>query len=71
MTPISRNEVSKEDDAVVFTLRQIGITKKGKDEMYMNMSAQICQAYIELQGAQIRQSELDEGEALVQFRLPK
>jgi signal transduction histidine kinase len=64
-------EISEEDDAIIFTLRQTGITKKGYDEMNMDMFAQICHAYIELQGGEIRQSELDEGEALVQFRLPR
>ena len=37
----------------------------------MEMFAQICQAYIELQKGEILQSELDESEAVVQFRLPK
>jgi signal transduction histidine kinase len=64
-------EVSEDDNALVFTLRQTGITKKGYDEMTMEMFAQICQAYIALQGGEIRQSELDEDKALVQFSLPK
>lgn len=64
-------EVSEVDNTLIFTLRQTGITKKGYDEMTMDMFAQICHAYIALQGGEIRQSELDEGEALVQFRLPK
>lgn len=64
-------EVSKERDALVFTLRQTGITKKGYDEMTMEMFAQICRAYIELQDGKIDQSELDENEATVQFSLPK
>ena len=64
-------EVGEDDDALVFTLRQTGITKKGYDEMTMEMFAQICRLYIELQDGEIRQNELDEGEALVQFGLPK
>jgi K+-sensing histidine kinase KdpD len=64
-------EIGEENDALVFTLHQIGITKKGYDEMNMEMFAQICQAYIELQGGEIRQSELEESEALIQFGLPK
>jgi signal transduction histidine kinase len=64
-------EISDESDGIVFTLHQMGIIKKGFDKTTMEMSAQICRAYIELQGGEIRQSELDEDEALVQFRLPK
>jgi signal transduction histidine kinase len=64
-------EFSEEDDALVFTLRQTGIAKKGYDEMTMDMFAQICRLYIELQGGEIRQNELDEGEAIVQFTLSK
>ena len=64
-------EAGEDDNALVFTLRQTGITKKGYDEMTMDMFAQICRLYIELQNGEIRQSELDEGEALVQFSLPK
>ena len=64
-------EVGEDDNALVFTLRQTGITKKGYDEMTMDMFAQICRAYIELQEGEIRQSELDEDEALIQFTLPK
>ena len=64
-------EIGEADNILVFTLRQTGITKKGYDEMTMEMFAQICRAYIELQGGEIRQSELDEGEALIQFTLPK
>jgi K+-sensing histidine kinase KdpD len=64
-------EIGEENDALVFTLHQIGITKKGYDEMNMEMFALICQAYIELQGGEIRQSELEESEALIQFGLPK
>jgi hypothetical protein len=37
----------------------------------MEMFAHICRAYIELQNGEIRQSELDETEAIVQFTLPK
>ena len=64
-------EISEEINALVFTLRQSGIIKRGFDEMTMEMFAHICQAYIELQGGEIRQSELDETEAIVQFMLPK
>ena len=64
-------EVGEETDALVFTLHQIGITKKGFDEISLEMYAFICKAYIELQGGEIRQSELDETEAMVQFTLPK
>ncbi|MGB7876903.1 MAG: histidine kinase dimerization/phospho-acceptor domain-containing protein [Anaerolineales bacterium] len=64
-------EVGEEDKRLVFTLHQIGITKKGYDEMTMEMYAQICKAYIELQGGEIQKSELDETEASVQFTLPK
>jgi len=64
-------EISEETNALVFTLRQTGITKRGFDEMTMEMFAHICRAYIELQGGEIRQSELDETEATVQFTLPK
>ena len=64
-------EVVEEADALVFTLRQTGITQKGFDEITLEMFAFICKAYIELQGGQIRQNELDETEAAVQFTLPK
>ena len=64
-------EVGEETDALVFTLRQTGITKKGFDEIRLEMFAFICNAYIELQGGEIRQSELDETEALVQFSIQK
>ena len=64
-------EVNEEADALVFSLRQIGITKKGFDRITLEMYAFICKAYIELQGGEIRQSELDENEALVQFSIPK
>ena len=64
-------DVGEEAAALVFTLHQIGITKKGFDEIALEMFAFICNAYIELQGGQIRQSELDETEATVQFTLPK
>jgi len=64
-------ELSEETNVMVFTLRQSGITKRGFDEMTMEMFAHICRAYIELQGGEIRQSELDETEAIVQFTLPK
>jgi signal transduction histidine kinase len=64
-------EIGEEDNVLVFSLRQTGITKKGYDEMTMEMFAHICRAYIELQGGEIRQSELDETEAMVQFTLPK
>jgi signal transduction histidine kinase len=64
-------EISDETDILVFTLRQIGITKKGFDKITPEMFAVICRAYIELQGGEIRQSELDETEATIQFSLPK
>ena len=64
-------EVGEETDALVFTLRQTGITKKGFDEIALEMYAFICKAYIDLQGGEIRQSELGETEAMVQFTLPK
>jgi signal transduction histidine kinase len=64
-------EVSEEPDALVFTLRQMGITKKGFDKISLEMFAFICNAYIELQGGQIRESELDESEARVQFSIHK
>ncbi|MBN1453733.1 MAG: HAMP domain-containing histidine kinase [Anaerolineales bacterium] len=64
-------EISEEINALIFTLRQTGITKPGFDEMTKEMSAHICRAYIDLQGGKIRQSELDETEAMIQFMLPK
>ena len=64
-------EVSEEEDGLVFTLRQTGITKKGFDEITLEMFAFISKAYIELQGGEIRENELGEIEALVQFSLPK
>jgi hypothetical protein len=64
-------EVSEQPDALLFTLRQQGIAKKGHDQITLEMFAFICWAYIELQGGEIRRSELDESEALVQFSLPK
>jgi signal transduction histidine kinase len=64
-------EINDEQDTLVFTLRQTGISKKGFDEMTMEMFAHICRAYIELQGGEIRQSDLGENEAVVQFTLPK
>jgi len=64
-------EISEEPGMLVLTLRQTGITARGFDEMTMEMSAQICRAYIELQGGEIRQSALDESEAMVQFTLLK
>ena len=64
-------EVREEANALVFTLRQTGIAKRGFDEITLEMFAFICKAYIELQGGQIRQNELDETEAVVQFTLPK
>jgi signal transduction histidine kinase len=64
-------EISEENDRLIFTLRQLGITKKGYDKITLEMFPIICRAYIELQGGEIRQSELDETEALVQFSLPK
>lgn len=64
-------EVSEENDALVFTLHQTGITRKGYDQITLEMFAFICGAYIELQGGEIRQSELNENGALVRFSLPK
>ncbi len=64
-------EISAETDMLVFTLHQTGITKRGHDEMIMEMFATICKAYIALQGGEIRQSDLDETEAVIQFSLPK
>jgi signal transduction histidine kinase len=64
-------EVGEETDALIFTLRQVGITKKGFDEIALEMFAFICKEYIELQGGEICQSDLDETEATVQFTLPK
>lgn len=64
-------EVSEEGEALVFTLGQSGITKKGYDKITTEMFAIICNAYIELQGGEIRRSELDESQASVQFSLPK
>lgn len=64
-------EIGEERNALVFTLRQIGITKKGHDKITLEMFPVICKAYIELQDGEIRRSELDEGEALVQFSLKK
>ena len=64
-------EVAEENNMLVFTLRQTGITKRGFDEMAMEMSAHICRAYIELQGGEIRQSDVDDKEALIQFTIPK
>jgi signal transduction histidine kinase len=64
-------EIEAESDVLLFTLRQIGITKKGFDKITLEMFALICKAYIELQGGEIRRSELDESDALVQFSLPK
>lgn len=63
-------ELSEEDDALIFTLRHAGITKKGYDEITQEMTAQISKAYIELQGGEIRQSDLEETEATIQFALP-
>jgi len=64
-------EVSEAGDALVFSLRQTGITKRGFDKITLEMFAFICNAYIELQGGKIRKSELDETEALVEFTLSK
>jgi signal transduction histidine kinase len=64
-------EISEDTGALIFSLRQMGITKKGHDAITLEMFAIICKAYIELQGGEILRSELDEGEALVQFSLPK
>jgi signal transduction histidine kinase len=64
-------EVGDGDDTLVFTLHQMGITKKGYDEITLEMFAYICKAYIELQGGEIRQSELGEEETKIQFTIPK
>lgn len=64
-------EVAEETGALVFTLRLTGITKKGYDEMTQEMFAFICNSYLELQGGEIRQNELGESEALIQFSIPK
>lgn len=64
-------EVSEKTDELVFTLHHIGITKKGYDEITLEMTAQIGQAYIELQGGKISLSELKEDEARIRFTLPK
>lgn len=64
-------EVGEEPNALVFTLRHMGISKKGYDEITLEMSAHISKLYIELQGGEIRQSELNESEAIIQFTLPK
>lgn len=64
-------EVGEEKEVLLFTLHQTGITKRGFDEVIMEMFAHICRAYIELQGGEIRDSELDETEAMVRFTLPR
>lgn len=64
-------EISEETDKLVFTLHQTGITKKGYDEMSMEMFAYICKSYIELQKGEIHQRDLGENEAKIQFALPK
>jgi hypothetical protein len=47
------------------------ITKKGLDEIRLEMYAFVFNSYIELHGGEIRQNELGETEALVQFTFPK
>ena len=64
-------EISEETDALVFSLHHTGITKKGYDQISLEMCAFICRAYIELQGGEIRLSDLDESEAMIQFTIPK
>lgn len=64
-------EISEDANMLTFTLHQTGITKRGYDEMTLEMFAQICRAYIELQKGEILRSELEETEAMVQFTLPK
>jgi len=64
-------EVNAEGTDLIFSLRQMGIAKKGFDKITLEMFAFICKAYIELQDGEIRGSELDETEALVQFSIPK
>jgi signal transduction histidine kinase len=63
-------EVTLENDSLVLTLRQTGITKAGHDDVTMEMSAIICRAYLELQGGTIRQSEAGDGEIVIQFAIP-
>ena len=64
-------EVGDEADTLVFKLHQLGITKKGYDEITLEMFAYICKAYIDMQGGGIHQSELGEETAIIQFSLPK
>jgi len=64
-------EVGEDVKKLVFKLHQIGITKKGHDEITLEMFAHICKAYIELQRGEILQTSLDETEATVRFSLPK
>ena len=64
-------EVGEDAKKLVFKLHQIGITKKGYDEITLEMFAHICKAYIELQKGEILQTTLEENEATVQFTLPK
>ena len=63
--------ISEETGALVFSLRHTGITKKGYDQITLEMSAHIARMYIDLQGGEICQSDLDEGEATIQFTIPK
>jgi signal transduction histidine kinase len=64
-------EVGDEADTLAFKLHQLGITKKGYDEITLEMFAYICKAYIDMQGGGIHQSELGEETAIIQFSLPK
>jgi signal transduction histidine kinase len=64
-------EVAEENNALVFTRRQMEITKKGYDKITLEMFAFICRAYIELQGGEIRQSALNDSEALIEFSIPQ
>ena len=64
-------EVGEDANSLNFKIHHIGITKKGFEEMALEMCAQIGLAYIELQKGEFLQSELDETEAIVQFTLPK
>jgi signal transduction histidine kinase len=63
-------EVSREQDALLFNLRQAGITKIGHDKIMQEMFALICRAYVELQGGEIRLGEADEEQATIQFAIP-
>lgn len=63
-------EVSRQQDALLFTLRQGGITKIGHDKIMQEMFGLICRAYVELQGGEIRRGEADEEQATIHFAIP-